>query len=61
MGSAQARVIAADLKRLHDEVTHWQAAHPDAQDYMVNGLEYSLRHAHNAARLMDETRRSPRS
>lgn len=59
MGSMQASVIAARLKKIHDEVTHWQAAHPDAQDTLVNSLEYYVRLGLEAARLMDENRRTP--
>lgn len=59
MGAMQARVIAADLKKIHDEVTHWQAAHPDAQDVWVNTLESSLSHALKIARIIDGTRRTP--
>lgn len=59
MGSMQAAVIAARIEAAHDEVTHWQAAHPDAGDAMVNSLEYYLRHARNTARAIDKHRRTP--
>jgi hypothetical protein len=60
MGAAQAAVIHAQLARLHGEVTHWQAAHPDADDLLVNTLEYHLRMAVEAAWLIVETRQTAR-
>lgn len=59
MGAAQARVIAADLKKIHDEVAHWQAAHPDAQDSMVKSLEHYLHLALKIAHIIDGTRSTP--
>lgn len=61
MGPAQARAIAGKVKAAYDEVAHWQAAHPDASDSMVNNLGYYLSHAMETAALIDQTRRTPRS
>jgi hypothetical protein len=58
MGAAQAAVIHAEITRIHGEVTHWQAAHPGAGDPMVNAMEFSLRCAADAARLIHENRRT---
>jgi len=58
MGAMQARVLAGKIRASYDEVTHWQAAHPDAGDSMVNTLGYYLSRALETASLIDQTRRT---
>lgn len=58
MGPAQAGILADKIDDIYNEVRHWQAAHPGAQDLMVDSLEYFLRRAQEGARIMHETRRN---
>lgn len=57
MGAAQAEHLAGEIKRLHDEVAHWQAAHKDADDSLANALASHLICALETASIMYQTRR----
>ena len=58
MGPVQADRIAQKLSVVLDEVKHWQDAHPDAGDYLLNCLARYVEQATDTAHDMYELRRA---